>query len=31
MTTTEKIFDYDKLVEAYNTNLDVTLRGLPAG
>ena len=23
----DKILDYDKLVEAYNTNLDVTLRG----
>lgn len=27
MTAAENILDYDKLVEAYNANLDVTLRG----
>src|SRR5271165_4187835 len=27
MTSPDKILDYDKLVEAYNANLDVTLRG----
>jgi NifU-like protein involved in Fe-S cluster formation len=27
MTSSENILDYDKLVEAYNTNLDITLRG----
>ena len=27
MTSMENILDYDRLVEDYNTNLDVTLRG----
>src|SRR5437016_9923863 len=30
MIAADKIFDYDKLVEAYSANLDVTLRGFKA-